>query len=300
MSINYKKSSLLILIILGICWSSFAAFTKIASEINPLLIVFWRVLIGAFALYIIFAIIKQQQINWLLIKNSSSRIFIVGLINMLIPYILFAIAAKKLDSIELSVIDGTIPFFEVLTAMIIFKKKPQKEVLFGIFLAFIGIILIACNQSSVVDIGIFDFWHLFFIILLLFATFSYAVGAIYINRYCSDIDSFTLSFGSSILILPILLPILFFVDFAMINKQQWLAIFGLGIICTGLANFFYFKLITEEGSRFATTSVLLIPIFGTLIGYFFLDESLDVFKIIGSILILLSIKFILQIKFSNF
>jgi drug/metabolite transporter (DMT)-like permease len=79
-----------------------------------------------------------------------------------------------------------------------------------------------------------------------------------------------------------------------------MSLFGLGFFCTGIAYILYFKLAAEEGSRTTVSVVLLIPFFGTLIGVFFAGETLTINKIIGCLMILTSMKFILNLSRKNF
>ena len=55
----------------------------------------------------------------------------------------------------------------------------------------------------------------------------------------------------------------------------------LGILCTGLAITVFFKLIEIENAVFASQSNYLIPYFGFLWSYIFMDEKLTVNLFIG-------------------
>ena len=62
----------------------------------------------------------------------------------------------------------------------------------------------------------------------------------------------------------------------------------------------YFKLLTEESPRVAVSVALIIPILGVMFGWIFLDEKLTITKILGSIAILVSVKFVLNISLKDF
>jgi drug/metabolite transporter (DMT)-like permease len=97
-----------------------------------------------------------------------------------------------------------------------------------------------------------------------------------------------------------LLPSIFFVDYALIDLRIVLSLLGLGILCTGIAYIFYFKLAAEESARVVVSVVLLIPFFGTIIGAVFAHETITLNKIIGCLAILVSMKFILNLSRKNF
>jgi drug/metabolite transporter (DMT)-like permease len=286
-----NKKNLIIILLLGIFWSSFAALTKIISEISPFFITFSRMFIGVLSILLVLPFLKLK-LNWKIIKQKYFALSFVGLLNCLIPYCLFALAAKKLDSSVLAILDGTIPLFEILITALFLKIKLKSNAIVGLVLGLLGTVFIAFHSLSMNHINLEIMVTIF---MVLTATFSYAIGAIFINYFCQEIKPIEITIGSMLLTLPFLMPSCFFFDWSSATVLQINSLLALGVICTGFANLLYFKLITEEGSRIGSSTVLLIPVFGTIIGYFALNESIDYFKILGGILILFSMQFILDI-----
>jgi len=287
-----KKSNLLLLVTLGILWSTFALFTKISTEnLSPYFTVWARLILGGAMLYGACAI-KGKKIFEL--KNFN-KYFFIGLFNSIIPFILFAFASRKVDSGILAILDGTVPMFEVLMVVLIFKEHIGKKAIFGVLLSIIGIFLTATHQIKI------DNFEILPIIMVLCGTASYAGASIYIVKKCKGIDPMITATGSVIMSALILSPSIFFTDFSVVFEPRTaLSLAGLGFICTGLAYLIFFKLIVEEGSRFAVSSVLFIPVFGTIFGAIFLSESFTINKIMGCAMILISIEYILNISFKEF
>ena len=61
----------------------------------------------------------------------------------------------------------------------------------------------------------------------------------------------------------------------------------MGIVCTGFAILIFFNLIKIKSAVFASQSNFLIPCFGSLWGYIFLDENLTENMIYGLLLIVI-------------
>lgn len=287
-----KRSNLLLLITLGILWSSFALFTKVSAQnLSPYFTVFIRLVLGGSLLYLACIISKKKIFE----PKNFSKYLITGFFNSIVPFTLFAFASRKIDSGILAILDGTVPMFEVLMVILVFKEHVSKKAIFGVFLSILGIFLTSTHQIKI------DNFEILPIIMILLGTASYAGASIYIVKKCKDIDPIINATGSVIMSALIFSPSIFFVDFSIVFEPKiLLSLAGLGFICTGFAYLIFFKLIDEEGSRFAVSSVLFIPVFGAIFGSIFLKEALTINKILGCSMILVSIKYILNISFKDF
>jgi drug/metabolite transporter (DMT)-like permease len=66
-----------------------------------------------------------------------------------------------------------------------------------------------------------------------------------------------------------------------------LAVLALGVLCTGVAYLLYFKLVQEVGATSTLTVTFLIPVFGVLWGWLFLQEQVGWHTLGGSLTVLM-------------
>jgi drug/metabolite transporter (DMT)-like permease len=64
------------------------------------------------------------------------------------------------------------------------------------------------------------------------------------------------------------------------------AVLALGVVCTGVAYLLYFKLVQEVGATSTLTVTFLIPVFGVLWGWLFLNEQVGWHTLAGSLTVL--------------
>lgn len=289
-----NKANLITLFVLGFVWSSFALFTKICAEtLSPIFIAFGRLLIAAIMLYLLCLIQKKP----VFLKENYKFYTVIGFFNSSFPFVLFAYSAKSLDSGIVSILDGTVSIFEMLISIYFLKKAATKGEIFGVLIGFAGVVM---TYFSVGLSSRFDLSQMWTILLILFATCSFAIASIYLDLNCKEVDSLTLATGSVIFSLPMFLPFIPFIDIGELSARSGISLLGLGVISTGLAFILYFKLLVEESPRIAVSVSLIIPIFGMFNGSVFLGESVTAMKVAGCLAIILSIAFILKISLTKF
>lgn len=289
-----KNSNLFILIFIGIIWSSFAIFTKISSaNLSPYFSTFCRLALGGSFLYAWCLITKKK----VFIAHNFKHYAIVGFFNSAAPFTLFALASRTLDSGIAAILDGAVPMFEVLISIFILRRLVDRSAILGVIFGIIGVVATSYDGIQSVDLSTNAILS---IIGILVATASYAGASLYSSANCKHIDPIVVAAGSVIGAAIISSPSIFLADFSVIDQKTIFALLGLGLLCTGITYGFYFKLIAEEGSRTAVSVVLLIPIFGAIFGWMFMDETFSAGKIIGCITILVSMKFILNLSHKNF
>jgi drug/metabolite transporter (DMT)-like permease len=74
-----------------------------------------------------------------------------------------------------------------------------------------------------------------------------------------------------------------------VNFEVFSGVFGLGVICSGLAYLLFYYMVKEGSAEFATMVTYIVPVFASIWGFFFLSEPLSFKMILGLLIVLLGV-----------
>ncbi|MCW1967908.1 MAG: DMT family transporter [Anaerolineae bacterium] len=277
----------LMLLSLAAVWGASFLFVRIAAPIlGPLPTTFLRVFIAALVL-LAYINISQQPLN---LKQNWKIYAGMGLFNAAIPFTLFAVAMLNLNASYSSILNATTAFFTAITASVWLKETLTRQKLLGVFLGILGVFVLVGLQPVALS-----FNSILSVLLILLATFSYGIAAVFAKIKGKGISPATFAAGqqlcASIIMLPMLvigLPIT-----KAITIEVVIAIAGVSIICTAVAYLLYYRLIANIGPTNALTVTFLIPAFGVAWGNLFLGEAISWNVLFGSLIILLGMALVL-------
>jgi drug/metabolite transporter (DMT)-like permease len=269
-------------IYLGVVWGATFLWLKIAlEELGPLTLNAVRLTIASLGLLIFTRI---SHVPWPGRKFLPAMAFL-GVFNIALPFALITWSELYISSGLASILNSTVPLFTILLA-IFFLPDDKFNLLrgAGLLLGFGGVVLLMSNQLGS---GIGELQWGAAVILL--ASLSYAVAAIYARRKMPDVAPVMIAFGQSIfanmalwsmaLLLesPIQLPRL---------GLTWLSLFWLGTLATGGGTTLYYFLLREVGPTRTTLTTYVFPLVGVLLGWLFLNEQPDWRLVAGGLLVI--------------
>ena len=182
----------------------------------------------------------------------------------------------------------TSPIFVMIFSCVLFKEGINFSKIFALVATFVGCVFVAGVFDSK---GIYISPSGFFIGLCSGVGYAlYSIfGRIALKKYNTFTISFYTFFFASLFLVPISNPI---VLFSSIDKYSFLFILGIAFLCTFLPYVLYtFGLGGLETSK-AAILVTVEPLVGTLLGFFVFREDFNLFKIMGIILIFISLLFV--------
>ena len=268
------------LIILSLLWGGSYTWIELALiELNPMIIVFYRVLISSIFLIVI---CKVLSLTFRIEKKIFIFLFFMSLTNNVIPFNLIAWGQQEITASVGSILNATTPLFTVIIAN--YWPNGEKATLnriFGVIIGFCGVILLMGLSIHDIDNSIIGQ------AAILLAAISYAISAL-IGKEIKKIHpaisaTYMLSISS-----VVLLPIILLSGNELIpqaSKQSMIAILGLALFSTSLAYLIFYKLIENIGSNVMLVT-LLMPVSAILLSIIILNETINTTQIIGLILIL--------------
>jgi drug/metabolite transporter (DMT)-like permease len=268
------------LIILSLLWGGSYTWIELALiELDPMMIVFYRVLISSIFLILI---CKVLSLTFKIEKKIFIFLFFMSLTNNVIPFNLIAWGQQEITASVGSILNATTPLFTVIIAN--YWPNGEKATLnriFGVIIGFCGVILLMGLSIHDIDNSIIGQSA------ILLAAISYAISAL-IGKEIKKIHpaisaTYMLSISS-----VILLPIVLFSGNELLpqaSKQSMIAILGLAIFSTSIAYLIFYKLIENIGSNVMLVT-LLMPVSAILLSIIILNETINTTQTIGLILIL--------------
>ena len=276
------------LFLLSAIWGSSFIFIKLSVDsIHPILLTSYRLIIASAILLFFCNLIKIKK----LFKNNKKDIIIIALFGNVLPFNLISWSQLYVDSLVASTLIGTMPLFTLLISLSFFKNKFKIQTINGLVVGFIGVIIfLKPNHQSITDN------NLFFSLLIIFSSMLYAFSANWVKtvKESSPFELACSSIGVAAFFTIPLSIFLFFINdnqasilLSNITLKSFISASFLGILCTGLAISIFFKLIESQSAVFASQSNYLIPCFGFLWSYIFLEEVFTFNLIAGFVLIVI-------------
>lgn len=289
---NKEKEKWIILAVLSLIWgSSFILIKKSLEHFSPYQVGALRVLISGILLSPI-AILNwknfpRKQLKWLLLAAFAGNF---------IPMFLFPIAETKVSSSIAGIMNSMMPIFTIIVGVFFWGTKTTSKQILGILISFFGVVVLLFSGEDSSDMP------LFYVGLLLFAAFLYAVSVTTVGAKLTHIPAKMMS--SFVFFYVLFLPSLFslyFSDFFKVFSFTKENMIGMGFVATlsilgtGLAMMLQYRLMSISNPLFASTVTLLMPVVAVIWGV--IDgESFTVLQAFGALIIFAGLIFLRKKK----
>lgn len=272
-----SRRHLLILLLLGAIWGASFLFIRVAvPQFGPVPLVELRVAIAALFL----AGLLASRGRGAALRGHWARFALVGAFTTAIPFCLFAFATLSVHAGFAAMLNGTSPLFGAAVGLAWFGETLDRRRAAGLTLGFAGVVVFVWQDISVPG-------NPLAIAAGLAAALCYGLGAHLAKRKLGGVDPLAVAAGSQAAsALMLLVPAIASWPAQAPTPTGWAAALTLGLLCTGIANGLYFRLVADVGPTRTMMVAYLIPVFGMLWGALFLHEAITPTMAIGGTIIL--------------
>jgi drug/metabolite transporter (DMT)-like permease len=271
-----------LLIILSLIWGSSFILMKRGLE------VFSSGQVAALRMGIAFLVLAPFLIRHYKVelKKHLAGMLGMGVFGSLLPAFLFTEAETAISSSLAGMLNALTPLFAVLLGVFFFGVKTGLMQLLGIALGFGGAVLLLSftgGDDESADIR--------YSLLVVLATFSYAISVNMIRKYLGGLNAVTATVWAFLFVGPIALAYLFTTDIVTVmqtrpgawNSLMYVAI--LGVFGTAISVILFNVLVKISDVVFASSCTYLIPIVAIVWGLFD-NERIHVMQLMAIAIIL--------------
>ena len=253
------------------------------DEVSPMILIFFRW--GLLVLLIFLLARREMLYAWPKIRSRLFWVFLMGGCGLSFFNALFYQAAHATSAINIGLMQGTMPGFIVLGSLIFFGVKVSKLSVFGLFLSFLGVMIIVC-QGAVENLLRFSFNA--GDILMLVACVFYSGFALGLNTR-PDLSDLVMmgyfSFAAFLTSIPLLAFESFTSNIILPNAAGWQIIVYIAVVPSFLSQILFMRGVKMVGPSAAGLYTNLVPIFAALLAIFFLNETFSLYHLFAIVLV---------------
>ena len=277
----------------AVIWGLSYMFIKVAvAQLAPGYIALGRVGLGALTLLLLLAIRRQPLPRGL---RLWGRLFVIGLFNSTIPFVLFGYAEQRVSSVLAGIWNGTVPLTTLVVTLLIVRfgkgghDRPATRQILGLLLGFAGVLVVlgAWHVHGASLVGQLE---------LLVAVGCYGVAINLSGRIMTtaNLSALQLSAGqllTSTLMLLVLAPLLPGPPPALgtLSWQTYGSVAALGVLGTGIAFALNIHVIRTAGVTTGSMVTYVPPLVAALAGVALLHEHLTWNQPVGGVIVLLGV-----------
>jgi len=279
-----KLLDYVLLTILALIWSSAFFNIKIATySYGPVTIAFLRTFFGAIPV-VGLCLVKKIKIE--AFSKDWYWFAAIGMINLVIPFFLIAYGVQKVQSNLAAILMASTPLSAtVLAHFFTNNEKINLIKILGVLIGFSGIVFLF-SDNILINENNFTY-----ALLILVGSTFYVIGGLLTlkisNKRNENVTASILIWGT-----------IFLIPITAFTEKPWnlnpsidstISLIYLGVVATGLAWLLRFRILKNNGLVFQAQVAYLIPIFGIILGYIFLQELITPRVLVSVVAVIIGI-----------
>jgi drug/metabolite transporter (DMT)-like permease len=275
-------------VLLGAAWGSSFLMMKLAVEgLSPGQVVLGRLCLGALALSLLLVLTRRpwprQRLLWLHLAVTAG-------VGCVLPFLLFAWAAERIPSGLSSVLNSATPLATAaVTALAMRQEKVTARKTWRIVTGAIGILVVLSPWRFYTTDAV-DLWGQ---LACLAAVLCFGVGFSYTKKYVSPFAADpvgvpAVQMVAASLMMLALAPFIATGNISL-TPPVVIGMLLLGIVSTGLAYVWNFRIIAQWGATAASTVAYITPLVGVGLGALVLHEEVSWNQLVGAAIVIAGI-----------
>ncbi|MEF9881668.1 DMT family transporter [Streptomyces sp. P9-A4] len=269
--------------VLALIWGFSFVFIKVGTEgFAPFQVTFGRLLFGTAVLAVALAVKRDRLPRG---ARVWGHLTVAAFLLNALPFSLFAYAELTIPSTLAGICNATTPLWGMLLSLVALSEdRPTRVRAAGLGIGFMGVLTVLGAWQGFSGLDVTG------TALALLASFSYAVGWIYVRRTLSgsgvsNLSLATSQVGLATLQLAVVTPLFTSVP-TSVELLPLLAVIALGALGTGYAMLLQYGVVAEVGPTTASMVTYFIPVIATTAGVALLDEGLTWNTPVGAVVVL--------------
>src|SRR5215831_14860406 len=261
---------------LGAVWGGSFLFMRVAApDFGPFPLVEARLALGALILLPFLWRARAQFTPALWLRVAG-----IAAINSVLPFALFAWGAERAPAGIGAITNAMTVMFTALVAFLFYGERIGARRLIGLVGGFVGVAILASGRTAGVSV-----WPA--ALAGTAASLLYGFGINLVRHHLSGYPPAAVAAANLLSGTVLLSPLAIYSwPHHPIGAASWASAALLGVLCTGVAFVFYYRLIARVGAPRTSTVTYLIPLFGVIWAWLLLGEPLTVSMALAGALIL--------------
>lgn len=261
---------------IALIWGSSFLWMEIGLDaFSPALITLARIGLGALSLAVV---PKARQP---IAREDWPRVAILGVVWMAVPLLLFPIAQQWVDSAVAGMVNGAMPLFTALVAIVLLRTLPRSRQLAGLIVGFLGIVAITVPNARGLDASALG------VGLLVIAVACYGVATNVAVPLQQRYGSLPVLLRAQLVAVVLVAPF----GLAAVGSSTFawgpaLAMVPLGVLSTGLAFVAMTNLVGRAGASRGAVAIYFVPVVAIVLGITVRGETVHPLALAGTALVL--------------
>jgi drug/metabolite transporter (DMT)-like permease len=264
------------LTLLGAVWGGSFLFMRVAArDFGSIPLVEARLALGALIL---------MPFLWRARAQFTLRLWLrvagIAAVNSVLPFVLFAWGAERAPAGIGAITNAMTVMFTALVAFLLYREHISARRMLGLAAGFVGVTILASGRIAGASVGPAA-------LAGTLAALCYGFGINLVRHHLTGYPAAAVAAANLASGAILLGPLALYTWPAHpIPGTSWLSAVLLGVLCTGIAFVFYYRLIARIGAPRTSTVTYLIPLFGVIWAWLLLGEPVTVTMGLAGALIL--------------